>query len=113
MPIHSKLAVGLTLLLTVYHTALTLTRIINAPAPVEHSDKIYHVLAFAVLAFQISLFRPSWLPYASSLLTWIESRACTASCALFTSSLVIYHRCSQLSAALSFHETVCAREHFP
>lgn len=61
MPKHSQLALGLTLLLTVIITALTLTPISAAPEPVEHSDKIYHVLGFAALAFPISFFRPSWL----------------------------------------------------
>ena len=61
MLIQSKLALGLTFLLAVVIAALTLTPIINGPEPVEQSDKIYHALAFAALAFPISLFRPSWL----------------------------------------------------
>ncbi|TJZ85785.1 VanZ family protein [Paracoccus hibiscisoli] len=61
MLLQSKLALGLTFLLAVGIAALTLTPIINVPAPVEQSDKIYHALAFAALAFPISFFRPSWL----------------------------------------------------
>lgn len=60
MPIQSKLALGLTLLLMGIIAALTLAPI-SAPEPVEHSDKIYHVLGFAGLALPISVFRPRWL----------------------------------------------------
>nr|WP_111301097.1 VanZ family protein [Paracoccus saliphilus] len=61
MPIQSKLALGLTLLLAVILAALTLSPVINVPEPGEHSDKIYHVLAFAGLALPISVLRSSWL----------------------------------------------------
>lgn len=60
MPFRSKLALGLTLLLAVILAALTLSPV-SAPEPVAHSDKIYHVLAFAGLALPISVLRPGWL----------------------------------------------------
>ena len=60
MPIQSKLALGLTLLLATVLAVLTLSPV-SAPEPIEHSDKVYHVLAFAGLAFPISFLRPGWL----------------------------------------------------
>lgn len=64
MPFQSKLALGLTLLLLAVIATLTLTPI-SAPAGVEHSDKIYHAVAFAGLALPISVLRPGWLPIAA------------------------------------------------
>lgn len=63
MMIQSKAALALTFLVAVIVAALTLAPI-SVPAPVENSDKIYHILAFAALAFPISLFRPDWLLFA-------------------------------------------------
>lgn len=60
MSFRSKLALGLTLMLAVILAALTLSPI-SAPGPIEHADKIYHVLAFAGLALPVSTLRPGWL----------------------------------------------------
>lgn len=37
---------------------------VSAPAPVQHSDKVYHVIAFAGLALPVSFYVPRWLPAA-------------------------------------------------
>ena len=63
MPRASKLALGLTALVATAIAALTLTPV-SAPSPIEHSDKIYHVVAFAGLALPASFFQPRWLPLA-------------------------------------------------
>jgi VanZ family protein len=63
MPRASKLALGLTALIATAIAALTLTPV-SAPSPIAHSDKIYHVVAFAALALPASFFQPRWLPFA-------------------------------------------------
>ena len=63
MPRASKLALGLTALIATAIAALTLTPV-SAPSPIAHSDKVYHLVAFAALAFPTSVFQPRWLPLA-------------------------------------------------
>ncbi len=62
MLIQSKLALGLSLLVAAVIAVLTLTPIPAPPlGPVENSDKVYHVLAFAGLAFPVAFLRPGWM----------------------------------------------------
>ncbi len=63
MPRASRLALGLTAVIATVIAALTLTPV-SAPSPIEHSDKIYHLVAFAALALPTSFFQPRWLPLA-------------------------------------------------
>lgn len=66
MLISSKLALGLSLLVAAVIAFLTLTPT-QAPdlQSFRHSDKIYHAIAFAALAFPMALFRPGWLIVAA------------------------------------------------
>lgn len=58
----SKLAIGLSLLMAAVISMLTLTPVSPPPlGAMPHSDKIYHTIAFAVLALPLSFFRPGWL----------------------------------------------------
>ena len=62
MPTQSKLAIGLSSLIAIGIAVLTLTPASAPPlGPIAQSDKVYHVVAFAVLAFPIAFLRPSWL----------------------------------------------------
>lgn len=65
MPLQSKLALGLSCLIATAIAVLTLTPV---PAPplgsVAESDKIYHMVAFGVLAFPMAYLRPRWLMLA-------------------------------------------------
>ena len=63
MPRASRLALGLTAFLAIVIAVLTLTPL-SVPSPVEHSDKVCHLVAFAALALPISVFQPRWLPVA-------------------------------------------------
>lgn len=66
MPTQSKLAIGLSSLIAIAIAFLTLTLTLtpaSAPplGPIAQSDKVYHVVAFAVLALPIAFLRPGWL----------------------------------------------------
>lgn len=65
MRTQSKLTIGLSFLVIIAISILTLTPI-QAPAlgAVSHPDKVYHALAFGSLAFPVAFFRPSWLVLA-------------------------------------------------
>ena len=62
MHIQSKLAIVLSVLMVATISPLTLTPV-TAPSlgSVEHTDKIYHALAFAGLALPVAILRPGWL----------------------------------------------------
>lgn len=60
-----KLAAGLTLLVAAAIAVLTLMPLSSPQiGGIEQSDKIYHALAFAALAFPIALLQPRWLVLA-------------------------------------------------
>lgn len=62
MPTQSKLAIKLSSLIAIGIVVLTLTPASAPPlGPIAQSDKVYHVVAFAVLALPIAFLRPSWL----------------------------------------------------
>ena len=62
MPTQSKLAIGLSSLIAIAIAFLTLTAASAPPlGPIAQSDKVYHVVAFAVLALPIAFLRPGWL----------------------------------------------------
>lgn len=58
------IATSVLVIATAFATLMPSSRIVNAPG----SDKLHHVLAFAILALPLAVARPRWIPVTGLLL---------------------------------------------